>query len=383
MGNRAYGFKHRFAVECVWFCNGSLGKKTMRTKSNPYSTNSSGQLRGFSLVELITVIAIIAVLIALLLPALSTAKANSEWAASQNNMRQIATLLQGYTVDNRDRVLPSEFDHRPPTPPAPPAITLPFFAGPMRKSDPTPPPIGTARVGTWADILWSTAGMGTFVMPGPAGTDENNPYSYKYDSPDRLVYEAHSGYSKNILRSTVGMKKPFSSSSQTDEATPWGTGASNRELDHPGYFAANNFFTAAPWLGTGGAGLPTSGQLPRYYPSSQIRNPSSAVYLVDSRAGEVINPLAAPWQGTPTPVATGSPIIDLCEVDFRYPGDSCNFLCMDGHVQTEARWDKIQDLQGPYFTSPADPPTPGTNDPDPRGLKISNLDRSDNPPPAP
>ena len=341
-------------------------------------TKSPDQTRAFSLVELIVVIAIIALLVALLLPALGIAKANSEWAASQNNMRQIAALMQGYTMDNRDRILPSEFDNRVPDPPP----ALPFFAGPMRKLAPTAPPLGPSRVGTWADILWTTAGMGSFVMPDQDGNPL--PYNYQYDSPDRLVYEVHSGYSKNILRSTVPMKKPFSPGIDppVDEATPWGIGASNLELDHPGYFAANNFFSASPWIGTGGLGL-AGGKLPRYYSSSQIRNPASAVYLVDSRAGEVINPLEVPWQGTPNPVAPGQAVIDLCEVDFRYPGDSCLFLCLDGHVQTEVRWDKIQDLQGAFFEAPANPPAPGPNDPDPRGLKISNLDRSDNPLPAP
>ncbi len=347
----------------------------MQTKRTLLKLNNA---RGFTIVEIIVVIAIIALLIALLLPALRIAKANSQWASSQNNMRQIATMMQGYTADNRDRVLPSEFDNRPPV----------QFKGPMRsKMAATPggpliesPPIGTLLVGTWADILWTTGNLGSFVMPdaGSAGTTATV-YNYKFDSPDREVYTAFPDYSKNVLRSTVGMKRPFSADSQTDEATPWGTGASNRERDHPGYFAANNFFTAAPWLGVGGSGVPLAGQLPKYYPSSQIRNPSAAVYLVDSRAGEVINPTATPWQGTPT---VGS-VIDLCEVDFRYPGESCLMLCMDGHVQTEVKWDKIEDLQGGFFTSPANPPALGPNDPDPRGLKISNLDRSDNPPPTP
>ncbi len=351
----------------------------MSKKPTSYSTNLCDQRSGFTLVEVIVVIAIITLLIALLLPALGIAKANSQWAASQNNMRQIAALMQGYTTDNRDRILPSEFDNRVPVPPP----VLPFFAGPMRKLAPTAPPLGPSRVGTWADILWTTGGMGSFVMTDQDGNPL--PYNYQYDSPDRLVYEVHSGYSKNILRSTVPMKKPFAAGIDppVDEATPWGIGASSLERDHPGYFAANNFFSASPWIGTGGLGLAEPGQLPRYYPSSQIRNPASAVYLVDSRAGEVINPLAVPWQGTPTPVAPGEAVIDLCEVDFRYPGDSCLFLCLDGHVQTEVRWNTIEELQGGFFTAPANPPAPGPNDPDPRGLKISNLDRSDNPPPAP
>lgn len=362
-------------------------KTFMRTKPITYSPKHLSQKSGFTLIELIVVIGIIALLVALLLPVLGVAKASSQMAASQNNMRQIAILMQGYTNDNRDRILPSEFDHRVPNPP--PALT--FYAGPMRQAKENGagfvyPPLGPVRVGTWADILWTTAGMGTFIIPDPADPAENTPYNYQYDSPDRYVYDAHPGYSKNILRSAVPMKKPFLASvvpPVDDEATPWGTGASKLEIDHPGYFAANNFFTSAPWLGTGGAGLPAANQLPRYYPSSQIKFPSNAVYLVDSRAGEVINPLEDPWQGTPDPVAPGTTIIDLCEVDFRYPGDSCLFLCLDGHVQIETRWKNIAELQGGFFTSPAKPPLPGPTEPDPRGLKISNLDRSDNPPPAP
>jgi len=329
--------------------------------------------RGFTIVELIVVIAIIALLIALLLPALKIAKANSQWATSQSNLRQIATLMQGYTSDNRDRVLPSAFDHRAPL----------QFKGPMRaKMTSTPgslptlaPPIGTPLVGTWADILWTTANLGTLAMPEMSGgdlvPDTSGFYNYRFDSPDRLAYTAHPNYSGNILRSTTAMKKPISID-PTSEALPWGNGASEREIDHPGYFAANNFFTSAPWLGAGATGIPAAGQMERFVPSGQILFPSAAVYLVDSRAGETIEPVPMPWAAADT---------NLCEIDFRYPGETCLFLCMDGHVQTEPKWEKIEDLQGGYFTSPASPPPPGANDPDPRGLKISNLDRADNPGP--
>ena len=350
--------------------------------TNAPSLGERATMRAFTLVELIVVIGVIVLLIAILLPALRIAKANSEWAASQNNLRQVATLMQGYTSDNRDRILPSQFDHRPPI----------QFKGAMRSMMPAtpggpplePPPIGALLVGTWADILWTTANLGTFSMPQLSNGDpvldaggEYTPgvYTYRYDSPDRSVYTVHPGYTKNILRSTIGMTRPFSEDS-IGEALPWGTGASRREIDHPGYFAANNFFNSAPWLGVGG-GVPLPGQLPQYYPSSQVKFPAAAVYLVDSRAGETINPLPDPWRGTPL-LAGG---IDLCEVDFRYPGESCLVLCLDGHIQTEAKWDRIEDVQGPYYSDPAGRPSPGANDAEPRGLKISNLNRSDNPGP--
>jgi len=337
-----------------------------------------GGTRAFTLVELMVVVAVIALLIALLLPALRIAKANSEWAASQNNLRQIATLMQGYTSDNRDRCLPSQFDHRPP------AIQ---FRGSMRSAQNGPgtqvnnPPIGLPLVGTWADILWTTGNLGAFVMPVMAGGEivddpdsgtEIGGYNYKFDSPDRLVYQVYPDNRQNILRSSVEMTNPYSLDEES-EAYPWGNGAGPRETGQPGYFAANNFFTAAPWLGLTSEGTQATNVLGRYLTASQIKFPSQAIYLVDSRAGEIIDPNEIPWTGSDA---------GLCEVDFRYPGETTLLLCMDGHVQTEAKWNTLQELQGPFFTSPASPPAPGPTDPTPRGLKVTNLDRTDNPPPG-
>lgn len=336
-----------------------------------------GGMRAFTLVELTVVIAVIALLIALLLPALRIAKANSEWAASQNNLRQIATLMQGYAGDNRDRCLPSQFDHRPPT------IQ---FRGSMRSPQTGPgtqvnnPPIGLPLVGTWADILWTTANLGSFVMPAMSGGEivddpdsgtEIGGYNYKFDSPDRLVYQMYPDNRQNILRSTVEMANPYALD-EGSEAYPWGNGAGPREKGQPGYFAANNFFTAAPWLGLTSEGTQATNVLGRYLTAAQIKFPSQAIYLVDSRAGEIIDPSEIPWTGSDA---------GLCEVDFRYPGETTLLLCMDGHVQTEAKWNTLLELQGPFFTSPAAPPAPGPLDPTPRGMKVTNLDRTDNPPP--
>lgn len=299
-----------------------------------------GQRLGLTLVEILAVVGIIALLMAILLPALRVARANSDWAASQNNLRQIHTLLQAYITDNRETVLPSQFDH-----------TAARFKGPMRSAVPAAPPLGVPLVGTWADILWTINSIGSVQLPEDDAGNVN-PYDYRYDSPDRFVYDMLPGYGGNFLRSTVSMEKPLVADGSMTEAIPYGPGAGLLEVGHPGYFAANDFFDAR--TGT-------------YFSSGQIKRPSESVYLVDSRAGEVIATTPDPWKG-----------IDqtLCQVDFRYPGETCLFLCLDGHVQTEAKWDDIEELQGQYWQT-ATPPA----DPTGRGLRISNLNRSDNPGP--
>ncbi|HWD19899.1 MAG TPA: prepilin-type N-terminal cleavage/methylation domain-containing protein [Verrucomicrobiae bacterium] len=67
----------------------------------------SRRRRGFTLIELLVTIAIIALLAALLLPALSNAKASSREVSCLQNLRQLEAAYQMYATDNGEKLVPN------------------------------------------------------------------------------------------------------------------------------------------------------------------------------------------------------------------------------------------------------------------------------------
>ena len=290
--------------------------------------------RGFTLVEAMVVVAIIAALVGLLLPALGILRRNGQLVSSQSNMRTIGALMTSYSMDNRDHVLPSQFDYR-----AADGTTRP---GSVRTASPagTNPPIGAVGRGTWSDILWTVGKFGP-LMPTESDQSPSPTWDYRYDSPDTYAYLVDGIVPSNTFRSEVELQRAMPTDTAT-EALPYGEGASIREQGQPGYFAANDFFNAI--AAEGG----------RWYTNAMVRMPGQSMYLVDSRAGETIDPPvsigANQWDPESLkrwrPINSASPQEprERCEVEFRYIGDLCCMLYLDAHVATQSKWADFPDL---------------------------------------
>ena len=283
---------------------------TLLTKNN--------RRRGFTITELLVVIGLIVLLIGILLPALAAVKSSGLMTKSMANMRQIATWMRLYSSDNREFIVPSQFDYSDNS-----------YPGKVRSIITAGQGHGVEHEGTWSDILWTVFEVARFpeaqVAP-PAGSG----HEYRFDSPDIELYNIVGGDLPNPFRSAaqntdqiLGGKDP----------TPFGTGAQQR--GRPGFFAANNFFDANP---------KNTDTFNGWFTTAQIKVPEQSMYLVDSFYGEIIQDeedavVGGPFDRDPT---LNPPTI---EVDFRYAGETCLMLFMDGHVQPQGIWKNLAELQ--------------------------------------
>lgn len=264
---------------------------------------------GFTIVEVLVVIGVIAVLAGILLPALAGVRKTGLMTKSMSNMKQISSWMRMYSTDNRDQILPSQFDYtNNPNP------------GKVRSTDVV---TGDKHKGTWTDILWAQYEIAVFPVAGnPTAPD------YRFDSPDRALYDTLGDISVNVLRSAANNSRPTPGTVFTDLPKPYGPGGDN--TGEAGYFAANDFFNAVPNL---------AGES-NWYTNGQIKSPDRSMYLVDSVAGEVIDDVDEPYDNTST-----NPSVTKLEVDFRYPGSTCLMLFLDGHISPEGEWEDLCTLE--------------------------------------
>lgn len=284
----------------------------------------------FTVVEMLVVFGILMLLLALLLPALTSVRKHGVLADSMSNLKQIASWMTLYAQDNRDTIVPSRFNY-----------TQNSYPGKVRSvfSIPSSDPVWRYR-GTWTDILWTINEVG--ASPDAVTAIGHN---YQFDSPDTMFYQQVSSDLRNPFRSSAANTANANPAPPPAQAFPLPFGLGAQDRGDPGYFAANNFFNADQ----------DSPTFNGWFATSQIRQPAASLYAIDSFWGEVIEvnqlpgpafalPDCAPWS-FPLPPAGGPAVPPTGQVDFRYVGDNALILFLDGRVATEGRFQSLNDLE--------------------------------------
>ena len=137
----------------------------------------------FTLIELLIVVAIIAVLAGLLMPALSMVRAQANEVKCESNMRNIAMAVELYR-QNADQNFPDSFEELVTLQNLPPKVLL----CPVDGTRGTDPNMGRATGYGWQDyayLYYAAIGSSSYFSVQPYAGQQTNPTSYDFEANGR------------------------------------------------------------------------------------------------------------------------------------------------------------------------------------------------------
>ena len=189
--------------------------------SKPADRNSNHARPLFTLIELLVVIAIIAILAAMLMPALQQARERGRTATCINNMKQVGLAIQMYQRDFDDWSMPYEFLGASTTWGTglirykylmPKTMICPTYDG---SEDKTIPVLSLSSANEWNVSAYSPYGYNYRWLGGGQNTPVPKVSSFKHSSKLLMLLTTYNNQDFRRGYYTLNSTKPSSSSSTT------------------------------------------------------------------------------------------------------------------------------------------------------------------------